>query len=504
MRPDSHARGSPTSAATGRPPATAYARIGDRTAIAAEDVDRESRCAWWLGDTPASIATGEELVHRLEDAGRTREAAMAALRLGLQWALRGDEAIFAGWFAKARRLLAALPVGPEHGYLRYVTAMLATDTTGMPDDAEAAASELRGMERTYGSRALGAFALVLAAHAKILRGDADAGFDLLDEAMLPVMAGEVDPFWGGDIYCTVIHLTGLIGDFGRMRAWTDALDTWSAELSQTFSYAGIVRVHQLELLVAEGRWDEAAAELGPASSSIADTDTWVSGHGFAELGHVLRLRGRRGEAAEAYARALRAGVDPEPGPALLAAAEGRRSEGVDALRAAMAYRVPRCTGWHSCCLRSSSRSMPGSTRRRVGSPQNSQPTLTGSARGGRAGLGVACACAHRTARGPPCRGRRRCAGGRGPLPQPALPPVRARPGARGARAGGTEPGRRKPPPTPRRRSRSTAGSAPRPMPPGSRPPPAREGSVRSPRARRRSSPSCSAARATARSPTRSS
>ena len=48
--------------------------------------------------------------------------------------------------------------------------------------------------------------------------------------MLPVVAGEVDPFWGGDIYCTVIHLTGQIGDFGRMRAWTDALKVWSSEL----------------------------------------------------------------------------------------------------------------------------------------------------------------------------------------------------------------------------------------------------------------------------------
>ena len=92
----------------------AYARIADRAAIAAEDVDRESRCAWWLGDTAASIAAGEDLVHRLEDAGRDREAAMVALRLGLQWALRGDLAIHAGWYAKARRLLAALPVGPEH------------------------------------------------------------------------------------------------------------------------------------------------------------------------------------------------------------------------------------------------------------------------------------------------------------------------------------------------------------------------------------------------------
>ena len=127
---------------------TAYARIGDRTAIAAEDVDRESRCAWWLGDTPASIAASEDLVHRLEDAGRNREAAMVALRLGLQWALRGDLAIHAGWYAKARRLLAALPVGPEHGYLQYVTAMMGTDDTGMADDAEAA--RVVGLDREAG------------------------------------------------------------------------------------------------------------------------------------------------------------------------------------------------------------------------------------------------------------------------------------------------------------------------------------------------------------------
>ena len=259
---------------------------------------------------------------------------MVALRLGLQWALRGDLAIHAGWYAKARRLLAALPVGPEHGYLEYVTAMLVTDDTGMPDEAEAAASVLRGMERTYGSRVLGAFALVLSAQAKILHGDGDAGFALLDEAMLPVVAGEVDPFWGGDIYCTVIHLTGQIGDFGRMRAWTDALDAWSSELSQTFSYAGIVRVHRLELLVAEGRWDEAAGELGPASSSIADTDTWVAGHGFAELGHVLRLRGRRRRGRRGLRTRTPGGRRPR---ARAGAARRRRGPAVRGRR-----RPPRC------------------------------------------------------------------------------------------------------------------------------------------------------------------
>ena len=360
------------------------------------------------------------------------------------------------------------------------------------------------MERTYGSRALGAFALVLAAHAKILRGDADAGFDLLDEAMLPVVAGEVDPFWGGDIYCTVIHLTGLIGDFGRMRAWTDALDTWSAELSQTFSYAGIVRVHQLELLVAEGRWDEAAAELGPVSSSIADTDTWVSGHGFAELGHVLRLRGRRDEAAEAYARALRAGVDPEPGPALLAAAEGRRSEGVDALRAAIASRPP---------VQRLALLLPAVELALDAGQHEAARGFAAelSADAGRLGAAGAQAWAwHARAllelhAARPARGRGRRADGRGPRTAASVCSTGS-PGLTRCSRGrnGISAGRRKLPPTPRRRSRSTAGSAPRPTPPGSRPPPAREGSVRSPRARRRSSPSYSAERATARSPTRSS
>ena len=96
------------------------------------------------------------------------------------------------------------------------------------------------------------------------------------------------------------------------------------------------------------------------SSSIADTDTWVTGHGFAELGHVLRLRGRRNKAAEAYARALRAGVDPEPGPACSPQpkAGGPRASTPSALRS---RHVLPCSGWRSCCLRSSSRSTPGST-----------------------------------------------------------------------------------------------------------------------------------------------
>ena len=40
-----------------------------------------------------------------------------------------------------------------------------------------------------------------------------------------------------------------------MRAWTDALEDWATPLSETFLYAGVTRIHQLQLLWAEGEWD---------------------------------------------------------------------------------------------------------------------------------------------------------------------------------------------------------------------------------------------------------
>ena len=312
----------------------AYARIGDRAAIAAEDVDRESRCAWWLGDTPASIATGEELVHRLEDAGRDS---------------RGGDG---GPAARA-------PVGAarRRRHLRRMVREGPPTPGRAPGGPRARLPAVR--HRHAGDGRHGDARRCRGGSVGAARNGTDLRFPGARRVRPRARRAGEDP--ARRRRCRIRpprrgHAAGRRRRSGpvlgwrhllhrhppdradrrlrRMRAWTDALDAWSAELSQTFSYAGIVRVHRLELLVAEGRWDEAAAELGPASSSIADTDTWVAGHGFAELGHVLRLRGRRDEAAEAYARALRAGVDPEPGPR---AARRSRRPAVRGRR-----RPPRC------------------------------------------------------------------------------------------------------------------------------------------------------------------
>ncbi|MGV0803835.1 helix-turn-helix transcriptional regulator, partial [Mycolicibacterium elephantis] len=52
-------------------------------------------------------------------------AAMKAVDVALAWLTRGDVNIGQGWMNRARRLLDGEPVGPTHGYLAYLDAVVA-------------------------------------------------------------------------------------------------------------------------------------------------------------------------------------------------------------------------------------------------------------------------------------------------------------------------------------------------------------------------------------------
>ncbi len=288
----------------------------DSTASTAE-LEREAERAWWRGDGVASMAASEAVYQRRMSEGQTADAATQAIGLTLEWATRGDLEVAAGWLNRARRLLAGLPPGPAHGYLGYLDATIALDTEGDPGPARETATRLSAMATEFADPALGCFALVLSGASAVREGRTRDGFGDLDEAMLPVLAGQVPPLWGGDIYCSVIHLCESLGDLARMRAWTDALGRWAAPLSETFVYAGVTRIHQLQLLSAEGDWDTVERELGQRSEGLVGSHGWLAAAGFYELGEVRRLRGEEAAAQEAFDAARRLGFDPQPGEALL-------------------------------------------------------------------------------------------------------------------------------------------------------------------------------------------
>lgn len=310
-------------------------RLAPQAELTTGELALLAEARWWLCDMPEATRLEEHLYERLREEGRPVEAAFVALRVCLMWALRGDLTLSEAWLGRAGRLLEGQPVGVVHGYAVYLVATGALDVGDDVTAATAAATRLHRMAEELQDRALECFALTLAGMAAVRRGDL-SGFAALDEALIPVLGGQVDARWGGDVFCTVIHLCEALGDLARMRAWTDALNAWAAPLSETFLYAGVTRLHQLQLLRAEGAWDQVEHELGELSADLATAHGWLAGAGFYEQGEVHRLRGRAEEARAAYDRARGLGVEPQPGEALLLHAAGDTASALDGLRIALA------------------------------------------------------------------------------------------------------------------------------------------------------------------------
>lgn len=302
--------------------------------LAPADLVRLSRAAFACGEIGDTIRISEELYRRLLRDGDVRSAAMSALDLGLLWVTHGDVVVASGWINRARRILGTEPEATEHGFLLYLDSRFAL----MKQDREPAAmasAELMRMGEHFNSPSLTCLGLVLSGMVDVIDGRSEHGFAQLDEAMLPLLAGEVDPLWAGDIYCTVIDMCHRLSDLARMRAWTDVTQRWCSQFEDAMIYTGVCRVHQLQLNSAESGWSELEAALVRSCSELEGRHAWAAGEAWYQLGDIIRLRGRLDEARTAFSRARELGIDPQPGEAMLHVAEGQPDVGWTALSAAL-------------------------------------------------------------------------------------------------------------------------------------------------------------------------
>ncbi|WP_163541528.1 LuxR C-terminal-related transcriptional regulator [Occultella kanbiaonis] len=301
------------------------------------DLDLLSRVCWWVGRARESLELSEDVYNRFEQEGDLPGAANKALNLGLLWFIRGDLVIASGWVNRARRILADLPEGVEHGYLRYLDAIVELDFYGLGPARESAVT-LREMGQRLHAPQLTSLGLVLSGLADAHTGNPAAGFAQLDEAMLPVLAGQLPAEWAGDVYCTVIHTCHSLGDLSRMRAWTAATEQWCEQFHGEVVYSGICRVHRLQLLCTQGDWSTAEAGIERSGAELTGLNNWVAGEAYYQLGEIRRLRGDAGGARAAFDRARDLGAETQPGAALLDLAGGHVREASAALRAALAGR----------------------------------------------------------------------------------------------------------------------------------------------------------------------
>jgi len=247
-------------------------------------------------------------------------AAGAAVRVALH--LLFDTALLApirGWAARAERLLEGQDDTPIHAWL----AVVRSYERLLSGDFERAGQWARraidvGTGRDPAAAAMGR---VAEARSLILEGQVARGLDLLNEAAVATMSGELDPLSTGVVYCEVVCALQALAQYDLAEQWTQAMERWRHG-QPVGSIHGRCRVHRAEILRLRGLCREAEAEAFTACEELRPFLRREFGWPLTELGQIRLRRGDIQGAEEAFLAAHHAGWDPQPGLALVRLAQG--------------------------------------------------------------------------------------------------------------------------------------------------------------------------------------
>ena len=313
----------------------AFSRADRLGELSADDLVAWQDSTWWLGQADRALELAEVAHQRLVAEAQTTRAAQAAIGLGFLLMLRGDLAAGSGWIQRGRSLLEQSPDDTARWYVVHLDAENALHS-GDVARALDLAREVRGAAQRASDPTLLSLALMTEGTARLRSGAVAEGMALLDEAMLPVTAGRIPPEMAGNLYCQMIAVCWELFDLRRAREWTTATERWCAQFDSAVMFAGICRMHRVQLRQVSGDWDLAADDARLVCTELAGMNVQVVAEGHYLLGELLRLRGDVVGAESAYLRAHELGRDPQPGLGLLTAQTHAVGAGLASLRTALA------------------------------------------------------------------------------------------------------------------------------------------------------------------------
>jgi DNA-binding NarL/FixJ family response regulator len=297
------------------------------------ELEREADERWWAGELEGSLDLRQRAYAGYAAATDSRSA-IVAVRLGFEHASRGDMAIAAGWLQRAQRDVADLPPYVGHGYVA-MGGIFAAQAAGDLDAALESAERATAIGRQFGDLGLAAVSIHAQGRLLIDIGRIGEGIARLDEAMTSVIAGELDAFFTGVIYCSVLEACLDLGDVGRAGEWSDAAIAWCDAISPDAPFNALCRINRAQVAGMRGAWPEAESEASIVALDIT-YEPQAAGRAFYESGELRRRMGDLTGAEEAFVRARELGHDPQPGLALLRASQGKADTALQALRLAIA------------------------------------------------------------------------------------------------------------------------------------------------------------------------
>lgn len=306
----------------------------------ADDLDRLATVAHLLGHRDECIATLQRAYAVYEAADDHAHAARSAFRLAMELMSAGDNAVAAGWTARAERVLEQLDADVvERGYLRFLQ-VLPRLGSGDLSTATAYAIEATECGRRFGDADLVTIAQCAQGRVAMYAGRVPEGLALLDEAMAGVLAGAVSPIFAGHAYCVMIEGCQEVSDLGRAAEWTAALDHWCGAQPGLVAFTGQCAVHRGQIMALHGAYPEAIEEFDRAVLRYVESGTPVAAaQALAERGEVLRLLGDLSAAEASFERAADKGYEPQPSLALVWLAQGKPASAAAAVRRLLAERL---------------------------------------------------------------------------------------------------------------------------------------------------------------------
>ncbi len=313
--------------------ADAYAGFhqADVEALRGSDLEAFADAAWWGSKLTESLELRQRAYSAYVSEGDELAAAACAARVSVEHFLRNEPAIGMGFLKRTERHMEGRSDCVELGYL----AMLQASIAGFSGDAAATidlAAQAIEIGQRFGDPNLVGMSIHLEGLARIDQGRIDDGVALLDEAMALVVAGELDPFFTGIVYCSVISACLELNDLGRAAEWSNASRPWYEALPPDSPFPGMCRVNRAEVANLRGAWHEAEVEARGAVAQLLEVDPSFAAPAFFQLGEILRRSGDLAGAEQAFVRALELGVDPQPGLALLRLSQGKPDTALTALR----------------------------------------------------------------------------------------------------------------------------------------------------------------------------
>jgi len=294
-----------------------------------------AQAAYWTARPDETIEALERAFGAYMNEGDVRSAAMIAFRIVEQNAKRGSMPQAQGWAARAEHLAEGHPDWPVQGWLEWMRGLIAW-FSGEFEAAVAHYERSAEMAKAGGDRSLLEMSLHDKGHALCLLGRVAEGMALLDEVMTSVVGGELEPDAAGYVYCGMIGVCSRLGDYGRAAEWRDATLRWAARESIP-AFNGICRIHQAELLLVRGSYQEAEQEALEACDELPRFNLNSEiGLAYYEIGEIKLRRGDVRGAEEAFERSNEYGHVPQPGLSLLRLAQGKTAAAAAGIAQALA------------------------------------------------------------------------------------------------------------------------------------------------------------------------